>query len=51
MDHQPAALVVLDIGADLAYDLRITIGIQVVILNLRTASREPFESGLRWLRL
>ena len=35
LHHQPAALVVLDVRADLADDLRVAEGVQIVVLNLR----------------
>lgn len=46
LHHQPGAFVVLDVGANLADHLRITIAVQVVVLYLQ--ARRGHNAGL-WL--
>ena len=48
LDHQPGALVVLNVGADFANDLRLAVAVEVVVLNLCIAPPNVRRSDPRY---
>ena len=46
LHHQPGALVVLDVGADLANDLGVAVAVQVVVLDLSRTGMERKRTSI-----